>query len=80
VNSLLDVCGNNRHIRFRCRDRFLRLHFANERDVVEGVIAFAAHSVKEIEGRLKRWVEVLLSKLKNGDMVAELHTRSLSVA
>jgi len=80
VHSLFDVCGNNRHIRFGCRDCLLRLYLADERDVVKGVIAFAAHSVKEVEGRLKRWVEVFLSKLKNGDMVAELYSRTLPVA
>ena len=80
VNSLLDVSGNNRHIRFRCRDRLIRLHFTDERDVVESDVALAAHPIEEVEGRRKRWIEVLLSELKNSDMVAELHTRSLSVA
>jgi len=80
VNPFSDVGGNNRHVRFRSCYRFLCLYLADKRDVVKSVIAFATHSVKKIEGGFKRWVEVLLSKLKNGDMVAELHTRSLSVA
>ena len=80
VNPFSDVGGNNRHVRFRSCYRFLCLYLADKRDVVKSVIAFATHSVKKIEGGFKRWVEVLLSKLKNGDMVAELYSRTLSVA
>jgi hypothetical protein len=33
-----------------------------------------------VEGRRKRWIEVLQSRLKNGDVMAELHLRTLPMA
>jgi len=51
-NPLSDVGGNNRHIRFCRRDRFCRLHFADECDVVKGIVALTAHPVEKVESRL----------------------------
>ena len=53
---------------------------ADNRNVVKGIVALAAHTVKQRERGVKTRSEMLLSELDDGDVVSELHSGSLAVA
>jgi len=79
-DSVLDIGGDHFEIVFRGLHRIFRLDFANDSEVIERYVSFAAHSVEEIEGWGKSGVEVLLRKLNDRDMMTKLHAGSLTMA
>jgi hypothetical protein len=79
-DSLLDIGSYNLDVPFCGFDGVDRLFIANERYVVEGFIAFAAHSVKEREESRMLCVEMLLGKFDDRDVMAELNAWTLTMA
>lgn len=65
---------------FDCADGFLRFNVADDCYIVESVVALPAHAIKQCKGRSMFRIEMALRELKNCDVVAELHARSLPVA
>jgi len=76
----LDVGGDYFEIVFGSANRILGLDIADEGDVVEGDVPFAAHAVKQIEGRRVRGIEVLSREVEDGDVMPELGAGTLAVA
>ena len=76
----MDVSGDYFEIVFGCANRIFGLHIADDGDVVEGDVPLAAHAVKQIEGRRLRGVEVVPREFEDGDVMAELGARALTVA
>lgn len=79
-NSYCDVRIDRLQIFFRRLHSVLSFCVSDKGNIVEGVIALAAHAVKQGEGGDKTGVEMLLRELDNGYVMAELHARALAVA
>lgn len=67
-------------IPFCSRYGLRRFRVANQCDVVEGIVSLPPHTVKQGKCWGQRWVEMLLRKLDDGNMVTELDARPLTVA
>lgn len=65
---------------FRSRNGFFRFDAANHRHVVEGIVAFAAHTIEQREERRVGRPQVLTRKFDDGLMMPQLHPRSLAMA
>ena len=74
------IRGNCLKVFLRRLDRVYGFDAADDCNVIEGVIAFAAHAIKKGECGGEAGREMLLGELDNRDMVAELDAWALAAA
>ncbi len=79
-NPLPNVGINNFQISVYRIHRLPRFDFTDDRDVVKGVVALAAHPVEEVKRRGMSRVEMLLGEFQNCNVVAKLDPRALPMA
>lgn len=78
--AAVDVGADCFEVSLSCLDCSFGLREGDEGDVVKRIVALAAHAVEEGEGWSESRVEVRSGELDDGDVMAELHPRSLAVA
>ena len=79
-DSCLDVRTDQLQVPFGKSHSLFRFRAADQSDVIKSVVAFSTHVIEQCEDAGGAWIEMLLRKFNNGNVVSELNARTLAVA